>query len=184
MICGPILAIWAILNGDLGRTMNFPRMFETWFQLSCWLHALLAFFLNYTIFFKTIMNSCLSQTMCGNLKDVLMWYQGYVEHGFSEATLSLFEKMQRLVCCLKACGSIRATLAGNEIHKDIEQKVFEIYFFIGITLVDMQAKYGSLAEAHVVFNKFSVQEHVSWNTLLQDMVRMGNLRKCSINFIK
>ena len=75
-----------------------------------------------------------------------MWYQGYVEHGFSEATLSLFEKMQRLVCCLKACGSIRATLAGNEIHKDIVQKAVERDYFIGNTLVHMYDKCGSLAK--------------------------------------
>ena len=66
-----------------------------------------------------------------------------MEHGFSETTLSLFEQMQRLVSHLFATWKhvvaleARATLAGNEIHKDIEQKVFEIYFFIGITLVDM-----------------------------------------------
>ena len=63
-----------------------------------------------------------------------------MEHGFSEATLSLFEKMQRLVCCLKACGSIRATLAGNEIHKDIVQKAVERCYFLGNTLVDMYEK--------------------------------------------
>ena len=93
-----------------------------------------------------------------------------MEHGYSETTLSLFEQMQRmdihpnnvtLVCCLKACGSIRATLAGNEIHKDIVQKAVERDYFIGNTLVDMYAIYGSLAEAHVVFNRLSVHEQVS-----------------------
>ena len=102
------------------------------------------------------------------MKDAISWnivIVGYVEHGYSETTLSLFEQMQRLsippniitlVCCLKACGSIRATLAGNEIHKDIVQKVVEIYYFIGNTLVDMYAKCGSLAEAQVVFHRLSV----------------------------
>ena len=56
---------------------------------------------------------------------------------------------------MKACGSIRATLASNEIQKDFVQKVVERDYFIGNTLVDMYAKYGSLAEALVVFNKFS-----------------------------
>ena len=86
------------------------------------------------------------------VKDAISWNilnAGYVEHGYSETTLSLFEQMQRLgipsntvtlVCCLKACGSIRATLAGNEIHKDIVQKAVERDYFIGNTLVDMYAK--------------------------------------------
>ena len=52
-----------------------------------------------------------------------------------------------LVCCVKACGSIRATLAGNEIHKDIVQKPLERDYFIGNTLVYIYANYGSLAKA-------------------------------------
>ena len=64
---------------------------------------------------------------------------GYVEHGYH----SLFEQMQRLnippniaalVCYLKACGSIRATLAGNEIHKEIVKNAIERDYFIGNTL--------------------------------------------------
>ena len=65
------------------------------------------------------------------VKDAVSWNiltAGYVEHGYSDTTLYLLEQMQRmgihpnnvtLVCSLKACGSIRATLAGNEIDKDI-----------------------------------------------------------------
>ena len=98
MICGPILAVWAILNGDLGRTMNFPRVSETGFQVWFWClnyffvvlflfqsisyllvsafmlqlvvlaSCILAFFLNYTIFLNTTLNSPLTQTICGNLK--------------------------------------------------------------------------------------------------------------------
>ena len=64
-----------------------------------------------------------------------------------------------LVCCLKACGSIRATLTSNEIHvKDIVQKPIERDYFIANILVDMYVKYGSLVEAPVVFNRLSVQE--------------------------
>ena len=62
MICGPILALWAILNEDLERTMNFLRVSETGFQLVVLASCILAFFLNYTIFLKTPLNSPLTQT--------------------------------------------------------------------------------------------------------------------------
>ena len=65
-----------------------------------------------------------------------------------------------LVCCLKACGSIRATLANNEIHKDIVQIAFERDYFIGNTSIDIYAKYGSLSDAPVVFNRLSVHKEV------------------------
>ena len=89
-----------------------------------------------------------------------------MEHGYNKTSISLFEKMQRLgitpkivtlVFHLKACGSIRATLADNEIHKDIVQKAVERGYFIGRnTLVHRCAKYGSLVKAHVVFNMLSI----------------------------
>jgi hypothetical protein len=97
MICGPILVIWAIISGDLEKSMNFPRVSEPGFQVCClclkffcflflfWVFrvywcpsfcqqlvvlasCILAFFLNYTIFLNTTLNSPLTQTICGNLK--------------------------------------------------------------------------------------------------------------------
>ena len=80
--------------------MNFPRVSETGFQVWFWClnyffvvlflfqsisyllvssfmlqlvvlaSCILAFFLNYRIFFKTTINSSLTQTMCENLKDL------------------------------------------------------------------------------------------------------------------
>ena len=64
-----------------------------------------------------------------------------------------------LVCYLKACGNIRATLASNEIHKDNVQKVVERDYFIG--------KRGALAKT------LSVQEQVSWNAPIVGYVENG-----------
>ena len=59
---------------------------------------------------------------------------------------------------MKACGSIRATLPGNEIHKDIVQKIVERDYFSGNTLIHMYAKHESLDKM------LSIQEQVnSWN---------------------
>ena len=71
--------------------------------------------------------------------------------------LSIPPNTVTLVCCLEACRNIRATLASNENHKDIVQKVVERDYFIGNTLVHMYAKHGSLDKM------LSVQEQVSWN---------------------
>ena len=87
-----------------------------------------------------------------------------------------------VVCCLKACGNIRATLAGNEIHKDIVQKVVERDYFISNTLVHMYAKHGSLAKTHVVFNRLSVQEQVSWNAPIVGYAENGKIEELLNHF--
>ena len=82
-------------------------------------------------------NSISSYEMNG--MDVVVTKKGLLESNPS--------KYCHTCCCQKACGSIRATLVGNEIHKDIVQKYVERDYFIGNTLVYIYANYGSLAKA-------------------------------------
>lgn len=82
MICGPILAIWTVLSGELHKAINFSQLYQPGFQLVVLASCILAFFLNYTIFLNTTLNSPLTQTICGNLKDLVtvvlgwMWFGG------------------------------------------------------------------------------------------------------------
>ncbi|KAJ8635056.1 hypothetical protein MRB53_009323 [Persea americana] len=70
LICGPILLFWTFIRGDLEMTLNFPHLYSPGFQAVMLLSCILAFFLNYSVFLNTTLNSALTQTMCGNLKDL------------------------------------------------------------------------------------------------------------------
>ncbi|KAF3781191.1 UDP-sugar transporter [Nymphaea thermarum] len=69
LVCGPLILLWTFIRGDLESTMQFPYLFTPGFQAIMLLSCVMAFFLNYSIFLNTTLNSALTQTMCGNLKD-------------------------------------------------------------------------------------------------------------------
>ncbi|KMT02805.1 hypothetical protein BVRB_8g193880 [Beta vulgaris subsp. vulgaris] len=82
IICGPILLLWTFVQGDLQMLISFPHLSSHGFQAVMLLSCVMAFFLNYTVFWNTALNSALTQTICGNLKDVFtiglgwLWFGG------------------------------------------------------------------------------------------------------------
>ncbi|KAA8525477.1 hypothetical protein F0562_007332 [Nyssa sinensis] len=81
IICGPFLLFWTFIRGDLEMTMNFPYFFSPGFLVVLLLSCILAFFLNYSIFLNTTLNSALTQTICGNLKDLFTIGLGWMIFG-------------------------------------------------------------------------------------------------------
>ncbi|CAA7407570.1 unnamed protein product [Spirodela intermedia] len=81
LVCGPVLLVWTYFRGDLEITMNFPDLYSPGFQGVMLLSCIMAFFLNYCIFLNTTLNSALTQTMCGNLKDLLTVGLGWMIFG-------------------------------------------------------------------------------------------------------
>ncbi|XP_011039675.1 PREDICTED: UDP-N-acetylglucosamine/UDP-glucose/GDP-mannose transporter [Populus euphratica] len=81
IICGPVLLFWTFIRGDLGMTTNFPYLFSPGFLAVLLLSCILAFFLNYSIFLNTTLNSALTQTICGNLKDLFTIALGWTIFG-------------------------------------------------------------------------------------------------------
>lgn len=81
LICGPVLFIWTYFRGDLTLTINFPYLFSPGFQAVMLLSCIMAFFLNYSIFLNTTLNSAVTQTICGNLKDFVTIGLGWVLFG-------------------------------------------------------------------------------------------------------
>ncbi|XP_008793950.1 UDP-N-acetylglucosamine transporter UGNT1-like [Phoenix dactylifera] len=81
LVCGPILFFWAYIRGDLELTMNFPHRYSPGFQAVMLLSCIMAFFLNYSIFLNTTLNSAVTQTMCGNLKDLFTVGFGWLVFG-------------------------------------------------------------------------------------------------------
>lgn len=81
ILCGPVLFIWTFVRGDLEMTMNFPYLLSPGFLVVLLFSCILAFFLNYSIFLNTTLNSALTQTICGNLKDLFTITLGWMIFG-------------------------------------------------------------------------------------------------------
>ncbi|CAK9145382.1 unnamed protein product [Ilex paraguariensis] len=81
VICGPILLLWTYIRGDLEMTISFPYLFSYGFQAVMLLSCIMAFLLNYSVFLNTTVNSALTQTICGNLKDLFTISFGWVLFG-------------------------------------------------------------------------------------------------------
>ncbi|XP_024984721.1 nucleotide-sugar uncharacterized transporter 3-like isoform X2 [Cynara cardunculus var. scolymus] len=81
IICGPVLLVWTFIWGDLKKTINFPYLFSPGFVIVLLLSCVLAFFLNYSIFLNTTLNSAVTQTICGNLKDLFTIAFGWMVFG-------------------------------------------------------------------------------------------------------
>eukprot|EP00250_Pteridium_aquilinum_P021374 c25097_g8_i2 orf=172-2220(+) len=100
---------------------------------------------------------------------------GYVEHGQLQNAICLYQQMEEdvnnvLLALLKACTRLKAVEEGRNLHNDIIQKGFEQDVYIGSTLIDMYAKYGSLADAHRVLDSMCDRNVVSWNALIAGYV--------------
>ncbi|CAN1812707.1 UDP-N-acetylglucosamine transporter UGNT1 [Linum perenne] len=59
VICGPVLLFWTLIRGDLTMTVHF----------------------SYCIFLNTTLNSAVTQTICGNLKDLFTIGIGWAVFG-------------------------------------------------------------------------------------------------------
>ncbi|PON99838.1 Sugar phosphate transporter domain containing protein [Trema orientale] len=81
IICGPILLFWTLISGDLRQMISFPHLFSLGFQVVMLLSCVMAFLINYCVFWNTTLNSALTQTICGNLKDLLTIGLGWLLFG-------------------------------------------------------------------------------------------------------
>eukprot|EP00250_Pteridium_aquilinum_P021373 c25097_g8_i1 orf=233-2614(+) len=115
-------------------------------------------------------------------RDIVTWstmMSCLCEQGHGKEALHLFEKMQcqgitpthaTYFCALKACTTIPSLEKGMIIHVQIVEDGFEVVVSIGNTLIDMYAKYGSLADAHRVLDSMCDRNVVSWNALIAGYV--------------
>ncbi|XP_041006612.1 UDP-N-acetylglucosamine transporter UGNT1-like [Juglans microcarpa x Juglans regia] len=81
IICGPILLFLTSIRGDLEVALNFPHIFSPGFQVVMLLSCIMAFLINYCVFLNTTLNSALTQTICGNLKDLITIGLGWLLFG-------------------------------------------------------------------------------------------------------
>jgi pentatricopeptide repeat protein len=110
--------------------------------------------------------------------DAVSWnclLEAYTEQGHAEEALGHFAVMQQssialdqvaFVSYLKACGSTRTVIKGQEVHGEIVSRGFETEPIISANLIDMYAKCGWLITARKVLDLLQDQDTASWNALL------------------
>eukprot|EP00250_Pteridium_aquilinum_P005060 c15214_g1_i1 orf=3-767(-) len=118
-------------------------------------------------------------------QDVISWtalITGYTECGAEREALKCFEQMQQanispgivtFVCSLRACGTIGATVKGQEIHSQIVKQGLEGEVLIGNCFVYMYSKCGLLAIAEQLFHKLQARDIVSCNALITGYAQLG-----------
>ncbi|KAH7366466.1 hypothetical protein KP509_18G079500 [Ceratopteris richardii] len=74
---------------------------------------------------------------------------------------------------LKACTKVGCIDVGRHLHSHIIKNGVEDNVYIGNTLVDMYAKFGSLIDSQEVFDSLADQDLVSWNALITGYVENG-----------
>lgn len=101
MMTAPTLLVGTLVTGELESVMAFPHIHELSFQAVLACSCVLAFLLNYAIFLNTSLNSALTQSICGNLKDVVVIVVGYRSFGGVK-----FEPLNFLGIVVGAAGSL------------------------------------------------------------------------------
>ena len=81
MMSLPALTTMTLMTGELQSLHNYGHLYDHDFQSVLAASCVLAFSLNYAIFLNTSLNSALTQTICGNLKDVVVILVGYHTFG-------------------------------------------------------------------------------------------------------
>jgi pentatricopeptide repeat protein len=66
---------------------------------------------------------------------------------------------------LNACANVMALEKGRCIHERIAQSGFESNVFVGNSLVDLYAKFGSIEDAWRVFSRMPMCNVVAWTTI-------------------
>lgn len=109
---------------------------------------------------------------------------GYAELGQYEDALALYFQMEEegvepdrftFPRVLKACGGIGSIHIGMAVHRHVVRSGFWDDGFVLNALVDMYAKCGDIVKARRVFDKISVRDLISWNSMLTGYIRHGLL---------
>ncbi|KAI5058831.1 hypothetical protein GOP47_0027001 [Adiantum capillus-veneris] len=112
-------------------------------------------------------------------RDITSWNAligGYVKCEHSEEALECVKQMQldgvfpdaiTFACSLKACGISENMEKGLGLHVEIESRgLLSKNIVLSNALVDMYGKCGMVAKAQEVFDRLSLHDVVSWNSLI------------------
>ncbi|KAK4742723.1 hypothetical protein SAY87_000724 [Trapa incisa] len=108
---------------------------------------------------------------------------GYVQNGLHEEALDIFHCMQNdillspdittLSIALSVVAQLVCLDKGLAIHQYMEQKSFSINGKLGVSLIDMYSKCGSIEKAMLVFDSIRDKEVHHWNAMIGGMAIHG-----------
>lgn len=119
------------------------------------------------------------------VQNVVSWnalMTGYVSKNLGQEAIEAFRKMQHegvppdavtLACLPKACISAGLIDKSQEAHIEIVLRGLERESLVGVSLINMYAKFGFLLEAQEVFDKLQSRSLVSWTALIAGYVSYG-----------
>eukprot|EP01018_Ginkgo_biloba_P010078 Gb_35407 [translate_table: standard] len=122
-------------------------------------------------------------------RDSVSWnamIAGYSQSGHGEDALKLFCRMQRsnstpdqftFASLTRACASLGVQEQGNQVHTLTIKTGLELNVYVGSALVDMYSKFHRIEDAHQVFDRMSMQDVVSFNSLIAGYAQHGNSRE-------
>ena len=118
-------------------------------------------------------------------RDVVTWtvmIGGLAQHGCGHEGYVLFQQMQlggfkpnaiTYISILNACASAGALEWVKEVHTHAREAGFESDVRVGNALVHMYAKCGSIADAHLAFDKMEERDVVTWNVMIGGLAEHG-----------
>eukprot|EP01018_Ginkgo_biloba_P008730 Gb_35202 [translate_table: standard] len=118
-------------------------------------------------------------------RNVVSWTSmiaGYMQHGLSDKSLTLFRQMQQTVTkpdpfilgnVLRACGNLEAQEQGKQIHAHIIGAGFQAHVSVNNSLVFMYAKCGRIENARQVFDVMLKRDTVSWTAVIAGYAQNG-----------
>lgn len=117
---------------------------------------------------------------------------GYAREGLGEEAINLFRMMKgrnifanslTIVSILRACGSIRDSLMGREVHAQIIKNSIETSFYLGSTLVWLYCRCGKYSSATNVLQQMPLRDVVSWTALISGCTHLGHESE-ALEFLK
>ncbi|KAJ7538872.1 hypothetical protein O6H91_11G066900 [Diphasiastrum complanatum] len=109
--------------------------------------------------------------------------EAYSKNGFYKEALDCFERMRvsdikadnvTFVCALDACANRGCLEKGRQIHVAVSDGGYEGHASVGISLVNMYGKCGSVEDARSVFSRLPHQDVVSWSAMIAACAQNGH----------
>ncbi|KAF7833663.1 pentatricopeptide repeat-containing protein [Senna tora] len=129
------------------------------------------------------------------MKNTATWtsiISGYARNGFGEEAISFFRVMKRrkvyinkltIVSVLMACGSIKGSIIGREVHGQIIKSTIHTNMYIGSTLVWFYCKCKEYSRAIKVLQHMPFRDVVSWTAIISGSARLGHEAE-ALEFLK
>lgn len=117
---------------------------------------------------------------------------GYARKGLGEEAIKLFRTMKKrnifannltIVNILRACGSIRDSLLGREVHAQIIKNSVETNLYLGSTLVWFYCRFGEYSNAIKVLQQMPLRDVFSWTAIISGCAHLG-LESEALEFLR